>query len=80
MPRATHPAGPPKSASSRFRGAPYESSFDLLVDFDECASLLDQIAFEQDVSDLLGVAVDVVSSRALSAYLRDDVMREAVEV
>jgi predicted nucleotidyltransferase len=56
------------------------SDVDLLVSFQAGRSLLDQIAFQQDVSELLGMTVDVVSTEGLSPYIRDDVVREAVPV
>lgn len=56
------------------------TDIDLLVRFQAGRSLLDQIAFQQDVSELLGVTVDVVSTEGLSPYIRDDVLREAVPV
>ena len=41
-------------------------------------SLLDIIAIKQDLEDLLGIQVDVVTEKALSPYIRDDILREAV--
>lgn len=55
-----------------------ESDLDLLVDIEPGRSLLDLIAIEQDLEDLLGRPVDVVTRRALSPYLREQVLAEAV--
>ncbi len=56
-----------------------DSDLDFLVTFDERASLLDQAALTDDLEELLGVPVHVVSDRALRD--RDaQVAREAVAV
>ena len=56
------------------------SDVDLLVDFDEDASLLDEVALRLALQDLLQVDVDVVASDALSGRTRERVLREAVPV
>jgi uncharacterized protein len=56
-----------------------DSDVDFLVAFDEHASLLDQAALTEELTELLGVPVHVVSDRALRD--RDTkVVREAVDV
>lgn len=55
-----------------------ESDLDFLVDLEPGRSLLDLIAIKQDLEDLLGRAVDVVTEAAVSPYMRDEVVREAV--
>jgi uncharacterized protein len=42
-----------------------DSDVDFLVDFDDKASLLDQVGLIQDLHELLGLVVDVLSSRGL---------------
>lgn len=42
-----------------------ESDVDLLVEFDDDASLLDLIGLQQDLRDLLSVPVDVIDARSL---------------
>jgi predicted nucleotidyltransferase len=54
------------------------SDLDLLVEFEPGRSLLDQIALAQDLEDLLGREVDVVTEKGLHWYIRDRVCREAV--
>jgi len=55
------------------------SDVDLLVDFEQGASLLDHVGLFQDLEDLLGVGVDVVARSALKS--RDDHIRaEAVDL
>ena len=60
------------------RGEDTESSdIDLLVDFLPDASLLDQVALIQDLSEKFQRKVDVVSSRALNPHLRDAILEES---
>ena len=54
------------------------SDLDLLVEFEPGRSLLDHIALAQDLQDLLGRDVDVVTEKGLHWYIRDRVCREAV--
>ncbi len=54
------------------------SDLDLLVEFEPGRSLLDHIALAQDLKDLLGRDVDVVTEKGLHWYIRDRVCREAV--
>lgn len=54
-----------------------ESDVDVLVNFDSGRSLLDHVALMQDLEELLGRKVDVVSERALHWYIRDRVLKEA---
>jgi predicted nucleotidyltransferase len=64
---------------SRARGESRpESDVDLLVTVGEHASLLDIVAIKQDLEDLLRSTVHVVTEDAISPYLRDQVLREAV--
>jgi predicted nucleotidyltransferase len=53
------------------------SDIDFLVDMEKGRSLLDRIALWQDLEDLLGCKVDVVSEKALHWYLRDSVIEDA---
>ena len=53
------------------------SDLDLLVQLDPGYSLLDIIAIKQDLGDLLGCKVDVVTEAAISPYIREQVLREA---
>jgi uncharacterized protein len=56
-----------------------DSDLDLLVDFEPGASLLDHVGLFQDLEELLGVGVDVVTRSALKP--RDDHIRaEAVDL
>jgi len=55
-----------------------DSDLDLLIDLEEGRSLLDLIAIQQDLEDLLERKVDVVTEPELSPYFRDDVLKEAI--
>lgn len=54
-----------------------DSDLDLLVAFEPDRSLLDLIGLKQDLRDLLGREVDVVSERGVSPYLRDRILQDA---
>lgn len=54
------------------------SDLDLLVDMSEGRTLLDLVALGDDLGDALGIAVDVVTEKSLSPYLRDRILAEAV--
>ena len=56
------------------------SDIDLLVDFTDEASLLDETGFRLALADLLGVEVDVVASDGLSGRMLERVLEEAVAV
>ncbi|HEX9991148.1 MAG TPA: nucleotidyltransferase family protein [Chloroflexia bacterium] len=53
------------------------SDLDLLVQLEPGYSLLDIIAIKQDLEDLLGCEVDVVTEAAISPYIRERVLSEA---
>lgn len=53
------------------------SDLDLLVDMELGRSLLDLVAFWQDLEEALGRRVDVVSEGGVSPYLRERIFREA---
>lgn len=54
------------------------SDLDLLVEFDLDRSLFDHVALIQDLEDLLGRKVDVVTEDSLHWYIRDRVLAEAI--
>ena len=56
------------------------SDVDLLVELEPGRSLLDIIAIKQDLEDLLGCKVDIVTEAALSPYIRDEVLNQAVRL
>ena len=71
-------AGNIRIFGSMARGQANEKSdLDLLVEFEPGRSLLDHVALVQDLEELLGRKVDVVSEKALHWYIRDRVLHEA---
>jgi len=57
-----------------------ESDLDLLIDLAPGRHLLDVVAIKQDREDLLGGNVHVVTEAAVSPYMRDEILRDAVEL
>ena len=55
-----------------------DSDVDLLVKLAPERSLLDHVALWQDLEDLLGRKVDLVSEKALHWLIRDHILKEAV--
>ena len=55
-----------------------DSDVDFLVRLDADRSLIDHVALMQDLEDLFGCRVDVVTERALHRLVRDHVLAEAV--
>ena len=53
------------------------SDVDILVDMEEGRSLLDLVAFWQDLEDLLGRKVDVITDGGVSPCLKDRIYSEA---
>jgi hypothetical protein len=52
-----------------------DSDLDFFVDMEEGPSLVDHVAFRQDLEDLLDRDVDVVTERALHSRIRERVPR-----
>lgn len=55
-----------------------QSDIDILVDFQPSRTLLDHAALSLALQELIGMQVDVVSSRGLRERIRERVLREAV--
>lgn len=54
------------------------SDVDLLVDMEKGRNLLDLVGFWQDVEELLGCRVDVITDGGISPYLRERIYAEAI--
>jgi predicted nucleotidyltransferase len=54
------------------------SDLDLLVEMNPESSLLDLVSLWQDLEDLLGHKVDVITEGGVSPYLRDQIYAEDV--
>lgn len=57
-----------------------KSDVDVLVDFSDSISLLDFIHLENELSDLLGVKVDLVMKSALKPRIGKHILEEVVPV
>lgn len=55
-----------------------DSDVDFLIELEPKRSLLDIIAIKQDLEDLLQCKVDVVTEKAVSPYVRDEIVTQAV--
>ncbi len=78
---AQHHATAPRVFGSVARGEDEPGSdLDLLVEFSDEASLLDEISLRLAMTDLLQVDVDVVAEDSLRGRMRERVLREAVDV
>ena len=54
------------------------SDVDLLIRLEAGRTLLDLVAIKQDLEDLLGCKVDVVTEGAVSRFIKNKVLAEAV--
>ncbi len=76
-----HHATEPRIFGSTARGEDQAGSdVDLLVEFTDEATLLDEVGLRLALSDLLHLEVDVVAIDALRGSIRERVLREAVAV
>jgi predicted nucleotidyltransferase len=76
---AEHGARNVRVFGSAVRGeAGPESDIDFLIELEPGRSLLDHVALLQDLEDILGRKVDVVTDNGLHWYIRDRVKKEAV--
>ena len=51
---------------------------DFLVDREEGRNLLDLVGFWQDLEELLGCRVDVITDGGVSPHLRDRIYKEVI--
>ncbi len=57
-----------------------ESDIDLLVSFTQPVTLLQMVAFERELSTILGQKVDLVTEASISPYLRTRILQEQRQV
>ena len=57
-----------------------DSDIDLLVDVDAGRTLLDVIGLEQDLHEILGRRVEVLTEKGLSPYLQQRILAEATSL
>ncbi len=53
-----------------------KSDIDILVEFSERKSLLDIVGIEQELSDTLGIKVDLLTEKSISPYLIGRIKKE----
>ena len=76
---ASHGARNPRIFGSVARGQETPSSdIDMLVEMESGRTLLDLVGLEQELTDVLGRRVDVVTDGGLSPYLRDRIVGETL--
>lgn len=56
------------------------SDIDLLIELEPKRSLLDIISLKYEIEDLTGRKVDVVTTKGISPYLVEQIMKEAVSL
>lgn len=56
------------------------SDLDILVDIKNDINLLDLIGIEQELSDKLGLKVDLVTARCVNPDLRDYIQKDLVKI
>ena len=57
-----------------------KSDIDLLINLEPGRTLLDIITIKQDLEDLLGRKVDVVTEDSVSPYIREQILKDAVSL
>jgi predicted nucleotidyltransferase len=57
-----------------------QSDIDIIVEFTERKSLLEIVGIEQELSEKLGIKVDLLTEKSISPYLIDRIRKEMVEV
>ncbi len=56
------------------------SDLDILVSFERGCTLIDLVAFNDELENLLGLKVQVVTEGGISPYLKDRILAEAVPI
>ncbi|PJB54109.1 MAG: hypothetical protein CO099_03480, partial [Bdellovibrio sp. CG_4_9_14_3_um_filter_39_7] len=56
-----------------------ESDIDVIVEFSERKSLLELVKIERELSETLGIKVDLLTEKSISPYLID-IVRQQMEV
>jgi predicted nucleotidyltransferase len=52
------------------------SDIDVIVEFSQRKSLLDLVEIEREVSDALGIKIDLLTEKSISPYIIDSIKRE----
>lgn len=54
-----------------------ENDIDIIVEFSERKSLLELVRIERELSEVLGIKVDLLTEKSISPYLIDAIRKEA---
>ena len=57
-----------------------ESDLDIMVEFSGRKSLLDMVGIEQELSEALGIKVDLLTEKSISPYLIDGIKKEMMVI
>jgi len=57
-----------------------ESDLDVLIDFDSRIDLLDLIGLEQELSEILGVKVDLMTVKSVDERLRPYIQKDLIRI
>lgn len=57
-----------------------ESDLDLLVNLQKRANLFELIELEEELSEILGVKVDLVTEKSLNKHIRPHIMKEVTYI
>ncbi len=57
-----------------------DSDLDLLIDFKQRINLLDLVGLEQDLTELLGINVDLVTVKSINDSLRPYIERDLIRL
>ena len=57
-----------------------ESDIDFLVEFEENRTLFDLISLKDELENLLGKSVDLVTKESIHWQLREQIINEAIEI
>jgi len=52
------------------------SDLDIIVEFEEIRSLLDMVRIERELSEEIGIKVDLLTERSISPYIIESVKKE----
>lgn len=56
-----------------------KSDIDLLVNFESGRSLFDLIELKDELEELLGIKVDIISENGLNKYIKDTILGDAIQ-
>lgn len=55
-----------------------KSDIDVMVEFSKAKSLLELVRMERELSEVLGIKVDLLTARSISPYIRNKIFKKMV--